>query len=190
MEKTLIEDKEFKNIHFAKDALVNGKYDNCTFVACIFSEADLFEVAFIDCEFVDCDFTNQPLAQTVFRDVRFVNCKLLGLHFEHCNTLLISMTFEGCQMKLSSFYQLNLKQTHFSHCNLQELDLTEADLTEAVLDDCDLAGAIFDRTVLEKADLSTSYNYIINPEMNRVKKAKFSTDGLAGLLTQYDIVVK
>jgi hypothetical protein len=38
--------------------------------------------------------------------------------------------------------------------------------------------------------LRTSYNYSINPEVNRIKKAKFSTTGIAGLLHKYDIEIE
>jgi len=69
------------------------------------------------------------------------------------------------------------------------VDLTECDLASAVFDHCDLAGATFENTILEKADLRTSFNYSIDPERNRVKKAKFSLQGLPGLLNKYDIEI-
>jgi hypothetical protein len=49
--------------------------------------------------------------------------------------------------------------------------------------------ATFDRSLLEKADFRTAYQYTINPEHNRIKKAKFSATGLAGLLAHYDIEI-
>ena len=69
------------------------------------------------------------------------------------------------------------------------MDFTEADLNNASFDNCDLIGAKFEKTNLEKADLSTSFNYSIDPELNRIKKAKFSIDGIAGLLDKYDIEI-
>ena len=72
---------------------------------------------------------------------------------------------------------------------MQEVDFTEADLTEVVFDYCDLSGAIFDNTLLEKADFRTAYHYTINPEINKIKKAKFSIAGIAGLLRKYDIEI-
>jgi fluoroquinolone resistance protein len=72
---------------------------------------------------------------------------------------------------------------------LIEIDLTESDLTSAVFDNCDLK-ATFDHTILEKADLRNSYNCTFDPENNRIKKAKFSLEGLAGLLGKYDIEVE
>jgi fluoroquinolone resistance protein len=59
-----------------------------------------------------------------------------------------------------------------------------------VFEGCNMTAAIFDQTTLEKADLRTSYNYSIDPETNRIKKAKFSITGVAGLLDKYDIVIE
>jgi len=65
----------------------------------------------------------------------------------------------------------------------------ESDLAQAVFDNCDLSRAAFNRTILEKADLRTSFNYSIDPDLNKIKKAKFSMPGLVGLLDKFDIVV-
>jgi uncharacterized protein YjbI with pentapeptide repeats len=53
-----------------------------------------------------------------------------------------------------------------------------------------LRGAIFDHTILEKADLRTAYHYSIHPDINRIKKAKFSMANIIGLLDKYDIEVE
>jgi uncharacterized protein YjbI with pentapeptide repeats len=66
----------------------------------------------------------------------------------------------------------------------------KSDLTEALFDNCNLRLTVFSETIANKADFSTSYNYTIDPEKNKIKKAKFSLDGLVGLLAKYDIVVK
>jgi uncharacterized protein YjbI with pentapeptide repeats len=78
----------------------------------------------------------------------------------------------------------------FKKCSLQEVDFTEADLSALVFDQCDLAGAIFESTVLEKADFRTAYNYSMDPEKNRLKKARFSLSGVAGLLNKYEILLE
>ncbi|HUZ61183.1 MAG TPA: hypothetical protein VMU83_20575 [Hanamia sp.] len=36
------------------------------------------------------------------------------------------------------------------------------------------------RTNLEKADFRSAFNYSIDPELNEIKKAKFSSDELSG----------
>jgi len=85
---------------------------------------------------------------------------------------------------------MKLKKLIFKNCNLTEVDFTEADLSAALFDHCDLAKALFENTILEKADFRTSYNYSIDPEMNKIKKARFSTPGIAGLLDKYDIDIE
>jgi uncharacterized protein YjbI with pentapeptide repeats len=124
------------------------------------------------------------------RNIAFKECKLLGLHFEHCNGFLFSADFEDCTLHLSSFYKLSLKKTRFKNCNLQEVDFAECDLSSSIFDNCDLARAKFERTILKKADFRTSYNYSIDPEKNRIAKAKFSITGIVGLLDKYDIEVR
>jgi uncharacterized protein YjbI with pentapeptide repeats len=80
-----------------------------------------------------------------------------------------------------------MKKTNFVRCQLKQVDFSGCDLSQSVFEDCDLADAVFENTVLEKADLRTAFNYSIDPEMNRVKKAKFSLINVRGLLAKYDI---
>jgi uncharacterized protein YjbI with pentapeptide repeats len=77
----------------------------------------------------------------------------------------------------------------WANSSLHELDFSEADLSTAVFEACDLQRSIFAGTNLEKADLRTSYNYSIDPERNRLKKAKFSLPGVIGLLDKHDIQI-
>jgi hypothetical protein len=53
-----------------------------------------------------------------------------------------------------------------------------------------LRRAVFIDTNLQKADFYTSYDFIIDPDKNKVKKAIFSTEGLRGLVAKYDLVIK
>jgi uncharacterized protein YjbI with pentapeptide repeats len=62
-------------------------------------------------------------------------------------------------------------------------------LTDSVFDSCDLSRAVFDHTTLEGVDFRTSCGYSINPEINRIRRAKFSISGILGLLEKYDIDV-
>jgi hypothetical protein len=50
--------------------------------------------------------------------------------------------------------------------------------------------AVFNRTILKEADFLTAKNFIIDPDINTVRKAKFSIYGLMGLLNKYDIVIE
>jgi uncharacterized protein YjbI with pentapeptide repeats len=102
----------------------------------------------------------------------------------------LSFGFDDCTLSHSSFYQQKLKKIKFKNCRLDEVDFTLADLTEAAFIECDLRNASFDNTILEKADFRTAYNYIINPEQNKIRKAKFAAAGISGLLQQYDIQIE
>ncbi|TPE45536.1 pentapeptide repeat-containing protein [Pontibacter mangrovi] len=183
------EGETFKGIDYTTQGFPKGEYENCVFDGCIFLNADLSGLVFIDCEFRNCDASMATLRDTAFREVQFAGCKLLGLHFEDCNKFLLSVRFQDCQLNLSSFYKTSLKGTTFSNCSLREADFAGADLTGATLSSCDLANATFDQTILEKADLRTAYNYQIDPESNRIRKAKFSLPEAVGLLHKYDISI-
>jgi uncharacterized protein YjbI with pentapeptide repeats len=84
---------------------------------------------------------------------------------------------------------MNLKKMKWTNSSLHELDFNEADLSSAIFEGCDLQRSIFTGTNLEKADLRTSFNYSIDPERNRLKKAKFSLPGVIGLLDKHDIQI-
>jgi hypothetical protein len=43
---------------------------------------------------------------------------------------------------------------------------------------------------LDAVDFRTAYNFKIDPEFNPMKKAKFSTQGIVGLLDKYDIKIE
>jgi fluoroquinolone resistance protein len=182
-------DQTIEKKNLKEHPLSKGEYENCVFKYCDLSNADLSEFVFMDCEFVECNLSLAVLTKTSLRDVVFKNCKMLGLRFEHCNDFGLSIAFEKCTLDHSSFYQVKLKKTSFKGSQLHEVDFTESDLTASVFTDCDFTNATFDNTILEKADLRTSVNYSIDPETNRIKKAKFSLSGIAGLLDRYDIEI-
>jgi uncharacterized protein YjbI with pentapeptide repeats len=73
---------------------------------------------------------------------------------------------------------------------MHEVEFIQTDLTDSLFENCDLSGAIFENAVLEKADFRTAFNYSINPELNRMKKAKFALHGISGLLHKYGIDIE
>lgn len=183
------EDKTFDKRNGSAQNLEKGEYENCRFTNCDFSEADFNEFQFSDCDFVDCNLSLSKVQKTAFRDVRFNNCKMLGVHFDGCNTFGLQFAFSSCILNHSTFYKLNLKKAAFKHCQLVETDFTETDLSSALFDECDLTGATFYYTNLEKANLRTARNYSIDPEQNRIAKAQFSLPEIHGLLHKYGIVI-
>lgn len=123
------------------------------------------------------------------RDIKFKECKMLGLEFGNCSQFGFAVNFEDCNLTHSSFLEMKIRKTLFKNCQLHEVEFGESDLSGSMFDNCDLQNAIFENSILNKADLRTSFNYSINPEVNRLKKAKFSLSGLPGLLDQYELEV-
>lgn len=189
MSKILIEDQVFEQVDFTTVALAKGDYDNCTFVQCDFSNTNLTNINFTECTFQTCNLSLCKVENTAFKTVKFIACKILGVNFTDCNPFLLTLAFEDCNLNVATFYQLKLKGILFNNCSLQEVDFTETDLSQATFNNCDLSRAVFEHTNLEKADLRSAQGYIIDPSINRIKKAKFSMSGIMGLLVKYDIVV-
>lgn len=188
--RVYIEEKIFEKNNFETSGVPIGDYEGCRFNNCNFSSADLGRIHFIDCVFNSCNISVAKLHDASFRNVMFLNCKLFGLIFQDTNNFLFAAGFDGCILNNCSFYKMNLKKIGFKNCVLNEIDFSEADLSHAVFENCDLLKSVFENTILEKADLRTSYNYSINPEINKIKKAKFSLPAAIGLLDKYDIILE
>lgn len=189
MHNHFVEDKTFDKVNFKETVLLKGEYENCTFSTCDFSNTDLSNVKFISCKFEHCNLSMALLGNTAFKEVIFTNSKMLGLRLDHCSRMALEISVENCTLNHSSFHKLKLKNTVFKSSQLEEVDFTECDLTGALFDNCNLQKAVFDNTILEKTDFTTAYNYSFDPERNRIKKAKFSLNGVAGLLSKYNIEI-
>ncbi len=180
-------DLKYERQQFTIVSLEKGEYESCIFNGCDFNALNLSNYKFVDCIFNSCNLSLCELQQTAFRDVEFKDCKLMGLRFDQTNTFGLSFTFEACILDHSIFFGLKLKNTAYRNCRLHEVDFTECDLTASSFENCDLQRAIFMQCNLQKADFRTSFNYVLDPELNRIKKAKFSLLGVPGLLYKYDI---
>lgn len=190
MKRTYKQDCTFERKDFSIEELPCTDFDNCRFINSNFSGSDLSNLNFSDCDFSDCNFSNTKLNKTSFQNVGFKNCKMLGVHFSACNSFLLSIKFDNCILNYSSFFQLKLTGFSFRNCTLQEVDFAEANLSGISLDHCDLSGAMFENTNLEKVDFRTSYNYSLDPDRNKVRKARFSLSGLPGLLGKFDMEIE
>lgn len=186
-----MQENYFEEKSFGKEFVPQkGEYENCDFNYCNFADCDLSDYRFVNRSFKDCNFSLAKLYNTMFQDVKFLDCKMVELQFDMCNEFGISFSFEGCGLNHSSFYKMNLKKAVFKDSQLQEVDLVEVDLTSELFQNCDLSGAVFERTLLEKADFRTSYNYTLDPEANRIRKAKFSSKEVLGLLDKFAIDIE
>ncbi|MCE3279795.1 MAG: hypothetical protein K0S44_1986 [Bacteroidetes bacterium] len=190
MSNLIRENAIFDKIDFSVSPLKEGEYEACTFKNCNFSNSDLSNFIFTNCEFVGSNLSLAKLDNTSLKTVSFLNCKLLGLDFSYCNPFLLTFMFEACVMNMTSFHKLKMKATRFKDCELREADFTGTDLSLSNFKNCDLGNAIFINSVLEKVDFRTAFNFSIDPEVNRIKNAKFSRNGILGLLNKYNIEIE
>ena len=189
MSVNYIIDKEFSSKIYGPDDIMYCDFERCTFIGCDFTQCNYAGVAFIDCSFIGCNFYEAKINYVSFRDVLFTNCNFTGVNFSMCDPLLFNVEFKDCILNYAKFYTLKIKGTLFTDCNLTAADFMNTDLTGVVFDNCNLHKSVFIDAVANKADFTTSYNFSIDPEKNKLSKARFSQEGLKGLLEKYDIVV-
>ncbi len=178
METVLHEDKKFENIDYSENKLANREFLSCEFTNCNFTKSDFSNNDFIDCNFKSCNFSITILQDAGLRNIKFLGCKLMGIDFSKWKSFLFSVGFQDCHLDYSSFFQMKMKKTNFIDCSIKEVDFAETDLSMAVFKNCDLLNTSFIRTNLEKADFRSALNYSFDPELNKIKKAKFSSEGL------------
>lgn len=184
------EDESFSNIVYTGKELADREFYRCSFAGCDFSNAILTGGKFLDCSFTNCNLSMTKLAQCQMNGVDFKGCKLLGVNFSECVSLLFAVKFEDCMLDYASFARKKMAKTLFVNSSLRNVDFSETDLSKAKFDRVNMAGAVFYHTTLKEADFLTAVNYSIDPEMNTLRKAKFSLQEVAGLLRKYEIVIE
>jgi len=188
MEETVVhQDKTFAKVNYAEKKLRNREFVKCEFVGCDFSKSDLQGNSFEDCTFKQCNFSMAEVYDTGFRNAKFIGCKMLGVDFTRCSKFAFSFSFTECHLDYSNFFGTKLKKTIIRNCTLKDVEFTEADLTASEFLECDLSSARFSNTNLEKADFRPAINLAIDPDGNKMKKAKFSALNLGGLLFKYNL---
>lgn len=179
----------FENADFSASPLPPGDYELVSFTNCTVTKGDLSRRIFYDCTFTNCTLDGVNLTMTGLREATFIDCQLTGVVFDRCDPFLMDVSFTRCVLTNASFAGLTLKRTQFTGCTLHNTNFAHTDLRDSLFDDCDLKGAIFDQTNLEKADFRTARHYALDPERNRIKKARFAWPGLVGLLIKYGVKI-
>jgi len=184
------EDQVFTSISYLGQKLTHTEFDVCTFQNCNFSNADLTDSDFVNCRFENCNFSMAKLSGSGMKDVRFTDCKLIGINFDSCSDFLFAVNFQKCVLDYSSFVKKKMRKTKFAECSLNEVDFSDADLSMVDFHNCNLHQSVFHQTNLEKADFLSAVNYSFDPEINKIRKAKFSYSGISGLLRKYNIEIE
>ncbi len=189
-EPILHENKTFSNVNYVEKPLDNREFVKCEFINCDFTKSILSGNSFTECTFKQCNFSMAVITGTGFQDAVFIGCKMLGVDFTRCSKFMFSFTFTESVLDYCTFYGTKLKKTIFTSCSLKEADFTETDLSGTMFDKCDLLNAKFSNTILEKTDFRTALNFSIDPEFNKMKKARFAVSGLTGLLDKYNLDIE
>lgn len=190
MNQKFDEDTIYRNI---KPSDLEGQertFEDCKFINCDLSYANLSHITFINCVIDTCNLSLIKITDTGFQDVDFKDCKITGVNFGDSSNFSLSVSFTKCVLDFTVWHKKKLKGTLFNECSFEEADFSETDLTNALFEKCNLNRAIFNRTILKGADLRTAYNFNIDPENNSINKAKFSADALAGLLIKYNLIIE
>lgn len=190
MSETYLIGKEYKDEIFGNEAIMYKDFERCSFTNCDFSAADFTGVAFIDCTFISCNFYEAKINYVAFRGALFTDCDFNGVNFSMVDPLLFEIEFKDCLLDYAKFYTLKIKGTVFTNCSLIAVDFMNTDLTGVIFDNCNMHKTVFIDAIAIKADFTTSYNFSIDPERNKLRKAMFSQAGLKGLLDKYEIIVK
>ncbi|HEX8574958.1 MAG TPA: pentapeptide repeat-containing protein [Flavobacterium sp.] len=190
MEDLIHINKTFNKTVFSNATINNREFDSCIFKNCDFSNSDFSKSTFLDCEFIDCNLGMVKLSGTSLKNVRFQTCKLLGILFHECDDFLFEVHFQNCILDYASFSNKKMTKTKFDSCSIKEVNFSNSNLTNAVFHNCDLDRAVFNETQLAGVDFRSAYNFKIDPEFNPMKKAKFSGQGIIGLLDKYDIKIE
>jgi fluoroquinolone resistance protein len=188
MGKLVKPSETISNINFTLQVTEREDYENCEFVNCIFS--DISQLNFIECTFRSCNLSNCKINNCKLQDVTFVDCKLLGINFFQAKDFAFALTCERCNLDYASFDSKKLNKSRFENCKMHSVNFTMTDLSKAELVNCDLYEAIFNNTNLNGVDLTTITNFSIDPELNKLKKAKFQAQDLEKLLYKYDLIIQ
>jgi len=189
MQSSIHDNQIFEGISYAEETLRGQEFHDCTFKKCDFSNSEFLSCKFIDCAFEGCNLSMMKLDGTTLNNAVFKQCKILGVNFSKCQDFLFTVRFELCMLDYASFMGKKMLKTHFIKTSLKEVSFTGANLAGSVFDDTDLMDAVFSGTDLTRVNFTTAYNYMFDPDLNVMKKAIFSLNGVGGLLTKHGIKI-
>lgn len=176
------EEKEFEDLR-------GQELEEVEYIRCLLIGTDARDAKFIDCVFEHSTLSSVKVDRAVLQ-ATFKDCKIEGINFFTAKREVLSLSFENCLIRYSSFAELKLKETIFKGCTLEQVDFADADLTQADFTDCTINDCTFRSTNLTKADFRSARGYQIDPRINKVKGARFSLPDLLGLLSSFEIDVE
>jgi fluoroquinolone resistance protein len=187
--------QEFKKVVLRHGTISRVEFHACAFLKCTFSETTFAGCRFVDCAFKNCDLSLASLQGSAFQNTRFSDSQLIGVDWTQTTwadirTLLMRpVDFFSCALNHSTFMGLSMRHVQLEKCVAHEVSFEEADLTRASCTFTDFSGSRFLRTNLSEADFTGASNYTISPQLNTLKKTKFSLPEAMALLYGLDIIL-
>ncbi len=183
------EEEIFTQKDFLKEPLENLFFTNCSFFHCNFSQVFLKGFRFCSCLFEGCNFSLSRLDGCRMQNVEFIDCKIVGVEFFKCERTFFSANYKNSFLHYCNFSDLSMKSTIFKGSRVKETHFINTSLIGSDFKDVDLEGTVFHHCDLSKADFTGATHYEIDPQVNKIKGAKFSLPEAIGLLRGFDIIV-
>ncbi|HZK77214.1 MAG TPA: pentapeptide repeat-containing protein [Candidatus Kapabacteria bacterium] len=167
---------------------VATEFEGVTFQGETAIALNLSDRKFIDCVFERCQLSSVKLDGAVIQ-ARFSNSKIEGINFFTAKRSLISLGFDSCLIRHSSFAELKLPKIKFTGCELHNVDFSDADLSGADFSNATFKDCVFRNTNLSKADFRYASGYFIDPTQNKIRGAHFSSPEVLSLLAPFEIEI-
>jgi fluoroquinolone resistance protein len=183
------EDETFTGIEGDNVTLHGADFFQCVFRNTSLQYAKLTQCTFEQCLFDCCNLSLIQLQSTKIVGAKFMNSKLSGINWSNPSGVF-SASFNGCIMDNCAFFSMNLSKYTFKNCSLRDASFMDTKLNHAIFEECDLKNCNFHKTDLRYADFSSSYNYFMSADTNRLHKTVFSLPEAVSLLSNFDITLK
>lgn len=187
-EKEFYQDLKFSQGEFSEQELKDTEFTGCSFEKINFEKTKFKYVRFEGCTFNKCNMSLIKITGSRFIDCTFKDSKMIGINWQEAEGP-IEIVMQSCTLDYSVFYGLDLRRVEITDSMAKEVNFENADLSKGKFNGTDFYLSKFKNTNLSFADMRDSKNYDINPEFNRIKKARFSMPEAMTLLQCFDIEI-
>lgn len=101
MEQKFDENTIYRNL---KPTDLDGQdriFENCQFISCDLSYADLSHFTFINCVMDNCNLSLIKITNTGLQHIDFKNCKITGVNFGDSSSFSLEVSFTKCVLDYS-----------------------------------------------------------------------------------------
>ena len=190
------EDQVFRKLTLENEDVAAVTFYDCSFTNCNFAESTFRSCTFRGCTFENCDLSLTKVDDSKFINTVFEHSKIIGVNWVNASwgkndlhQLLKSIDFIDCVLNYSIFMGLTLEKMLVKKCIARGVDFSEANLKRADCSFSDFTDSQFRHTDLTETDFRGATNYFIKPDLNTLKKTKFSLPEAMSLLYNLDIEI-